>query len=275
MNKRLSGNIVLLIGFVLLFFLACNPQKKIIKEPIKVKGADYLIQQLKKNEFKFNKLNIKFSVTVTINKKENSFGGNIRIRKDSAIWLSISPALGIEALRILITTDSIKLLNRIETTYFVSDIKLINSMLKTDLDFDMLQSILIGIDFSSYQNDVFKASVDGDKYLLSTVGRGKLKKLLKNKDDSLRILMQDIWLDPSTYKITKIRIKELKENRKLEAEYSDFEKEDSALFPKKIIINITDDKTKIEIAVENSKVVESEMLEFPFNVNSRYKKNLK
>jgi hypothetical protein len=111
--------------------------------------------------------------------------------------------------------------------------------------------------------------------LLSTVGRGKLKKLLKNKDDSLRILMQDIWLDPSTYKITKIRIKELKENRKLEAEYSDFEKEDSALFPKKIIINITDDKTKIEIAGENSKVVESGMLEFPFNVNSRYKKNLK
>src|SRR5271157_5984788 len=208
MNKRLSGNIVLLIGFVLLFFLACNPQKKIIKEPIKVKGADYLIQQLKKNEFKFNKLNIKFSVTATFDRKENTFGGSIRIRKDSAIWFSIS-AFGLEALRALITTDSIKVLNRIETTYFASDFKLINSMLKTDLDFDMLQSILMGIDFSTYRNDVFKASVDGDQYLLSTVGRGKLKKLLKSKDDSLRVLMQDIWLDPNTYKITRIRIKEL------------------------------------------------------------------
>ncbi len=273
MSKRITGNIILLTGLMLVFFLACNPQKKIIKEPIKVKGADYLIQQLKKNEFKFNKLNIKFSVTATIDRQENSFGGNIRIRKDSAIWLSISPALGIEALRILITTDSIKLLNRIETTYFASDFKLINGMLKTDLDFDMLQSILMGIDFSTYRNDVFKASVDGDQYLLSTVGRGKLKKLLKSKDDSLRVLMQDIWLDPTTFKITKIRIKELKENRKLEASYSDFQKEDSTLFPRKIDISITDDKKKMDISVENSRVSESGTLEFPFNVSSKYKKN--
>jgi hypothetical protein len=275
MNKRISGKTILLMGLSLVFLFACNPQKKIIKEPIKVKGADYLFQQLEKNEFKFNRLNIKFSVNVSINKKDNSFGGNIRIRKDSAIWLSISPMLGIEALRILITNDSVKLLNRIETTFFASDFKLINNLLKTDLDYDMIQSLLVGIDFSTYQNDVFKASVDGGQYLLSTIGRGKLKKLLKNKDDSLRILMQDIWLDPNTYKITRIRIKELKENRKLEAEYSDFEKGDSTFFPKKIDIVVTDEKNKIEIAVENSKVAETQTLEFPFNVSSRYKKIFK
>ena len=167
----LAGNWLLagIIGSAILF--GCNPQKKIIKEPLKEKGADFLFGQLKKNEFHFDWLNIKFSAEVTFNKNSNSFSGNARIRKDSAIWLAIYPALGIEAVRILVTTDSVKMLNRIAQTYFCGDFKYINQLLQTDLDFDMLQSLLVGNDFSSYENDVFKATVDDKLYLLSTIGR--------------------------------------------------------------------------------------------------------
>jgi len=274
MNRSNTYNIIpYLAGIIFLTFVfSCNPQKKIIKEPIKEKGADFLFKQLKINEIKFNCINIKFSAEVLYNKKNNSFNGSLRIRKDSAIWASISPALGIEAARILITNDSIKMLNRLDNTYFSGDYKYIKSLLKADMDFDMLQSLLIGNDFSSYENDVFKASIDGMQYLLSTVGRGKLKKYIKNSDDSLKLLTQDIWLDPDNYKITKVRIKELKENRKLEAEYSDFEKVDSSFFPKKIQFMIVDEKDKMEIIIENLKVSSSCPLEFPFNVSSKYKR---
>ena len=264
---------VILAGVGLLaFIISCNPQKKIIKDPIKEKGADFLFGQLEKKEFKFNWLSIKFSADVSFNKSNNSFSGNLRIRKDSAIWISISPALGIEAARILITNDSVKLLNRLNTTYFAGNFKFINNLLKTNLDFDILQSILIGNDCSSYENNVFKASVDGKQYLLSTVRRGKLKKFLKDGEDSLRILMQDIWMDPDNYKITRVRIKELKENRKLDAEFSDFEKADTMLYPKKMEYMIVDEKNKIEIKVENTRVTTSGPLEFPFNVSSKYKR---
>ena len=166
----------------------CNPQKKIIREPLKDKGADFLFEKLKKNEFGFKWLNIKFSAEVTYNKKSNSFSGIARIRKDSAIWLAIYPALGIEAARVLITNDSVKMLNRIEQTYFCGDFKYINNILQTDLDFDIIQSLLIGNDFSTYENNVFKASVDGKQYLLSTIGRRKLRKHLKSTTDSMVIV---------------------------------------------------------------------------------------
>lgn len=271
MNKQIAGRIsFVLVGFVMLAVLSCHTQKKITREPIKDKRADSLFSLLKQNEFKFDWLSIKFSAEVSFNKDNNSFSGNARIKKDSAIWISITPALGLEAARILVTEDTVKLINRLATTYFIGDFKYINNLLKTDLDYDMLQSLMIGNDFSSYENDVFKASIDNKQYLLSTVSRGKLKKHLKNTEDSSHIVMQDIWLDPYTYKITRVHIKELKENKKLEAEYSDFTAVDSMLFPNKVDFLIVNDKTRMEIKIENSRVSISGPLEFPFNISSKY-----
>jgi hypothetical protein len=275
MNRRMEvGRLILVLAGVglLAFIISCNTKKQIIKEPIKEKGAEYLFDQLKKNEFKFEWLNIKFSAEVGYNKNTNSFNGNLRIRKDSAIWVSISPALGIEAMRVLITMDSVKLINRLNTTYFVGDFKYISSLLETDLDYDMIQSLLLGNDFSTYENNVFKASIDNKQYLLSTVRRGKLKKYLKNAEDTSKVLIQDIWMNPESYKINKVRVKEIKENRKLETEYSEFEKIDSMLYPTKLHFDIINDKTKIEISIDNSRITTEGPLEFPFNVSSKYKK---
>ncbi|NTW32216.1 MAG: DUF4292 domain-containing protein [Bacteroidetes bacterium] len=256
----------------MVFIFSCNPQKKIIKEPIKEKGAEFLFQQLKKNEFKFNWLTIKFSANVTFNKTENSFSGTLRMRKDSAIWISISPALGIEAARIFITPDSVKMLNRLQNTFFEGDLKFISNTLNTYFDFEMLQSLLIGNDIAVYKNEVYKASIDGKLYLLNTIGRIKLKKHLKNVTDSLNLLKQDIWLNPYNYKITKVHLKELKENRKLEANYNEFTKVDSLLFPSVVEYKTTNEKDKLEIKIEHSKISSAGPLEFPFNVSNKYKK---
>jgi len=275
MNKFTKCNILSVVSvfFMLFMFYCCNTQKKIIKEPIKDKGADFIFEKLKKNEFQFEQLNIKLSANITINKKNNSFNGNLRIKKDSVVWISISPALGIEAARILITADSVKFLNRIETSCFSGDFNYINNLFKINFDFDMLQSLIVGNDFSLYENNVFKASVDGKQYLLSTLGRRKLKKFFNNNDDSSRIVMQDIWLNPDNYKISKIHLKELKSNRKLFAEYSDYTTVDSLLFPKKIKYLIITDKEKIEISIENDRISTSNSIEFPFNISNKYKKN--
>lgn len=261
-----------LAGFVWFVFTECNPQKKVIKEPVKDKKADFLFEQLKKNEFKFEWLSIKYSATVKYEKNENSFSGNIKIKKDSIIWISISPGLGIELARALITPDSIKMLNRNDKTYFADDFNYISMLLKTELDFDMLQSLLIGNDFSFYETDVFKATVDGMLYKLSTVGRGKLKKYIKTSEDSLSLLTQDIWLDPESYKIVKEQFKEPKQNRKLEAEYSGFNLVDSLAYPFKIHFNASSEKEKVEIFIENSKVSATGPLEFPFNVSDKYQR---
>ncbi len=256
----------------MLSFLACKTTRSIIKEPIKEEGSDYLFAQLKKNEMKFKSLSAKFSAIYIEDKKKISFRGQLRIKKDSMIWVSISPALGIEMVRLLITNDSIKFIDRIGYTYLISDFDYINKLINSTLDFDMLQAFLIGNDFSFFENGEFKASIDGMEYRLLTVGRRKLKKYVKANSEEFNIPIQNIWLNHENFKITKVMIKEVKQDgRKLYALYSDFDKIDNQLFPYHLDFEISSEN-QIDIQIDYSKITVNESLKFPFTVPERYTK---
>ena len=88
-------------------------------------------------------------------------------RKDSAIWISVTPVLGIEVARLLVTNDSVKMMNRLNSTYFTGNFKLINKLFNADIDYDMFQSFLVGNDFTYYENGAsgkFKANIENKQY---------------------------------------------------------------------------------------------------------------
>jgi len=275
MNRRKINRLVekqLISFFGLLFLailLACNPQRKIFKEPIKEKGADYLFDQLKKHELKFITFSAKFSTELLVDKNKTSFSGTIRIKKDSLIWISISPALGIEVVRVLITSDTVKLLDRIKNEYFIGDFKFINKLFNADLDFDMLQTLIIGNDFSYYENDQFKASIDNRHYKLTTVNRHKLKKHVQGNENQ-KVLVQDIWLEPDSFKISKVLIKQIKENQKLETNYSDFQLTSGGLCPNHVKLDVNADKKILRIDIDFNKININNGVEFPFTIPQKY-----
>ena len=255
---------------VALVVSSCKTTRKMAKEPIKEYGADYLFEQLKKNELKFDWVDAKLDIDLVIDNKRNSFKGQIRMRKDSAIWVSFSPALGIEMARLLITTDSIKFINRINKTYFVGDYRFVNNFLGTNVDYDVLQSILLGNDLTYYDDGKFRASYDSKEYHLVTAGRSKLKKYVKTQDDEERIYIQNIFLNPETFKISSMKIKEMtKESKKLDATYSDFQFIENQLFPHFIHYDITADK-QVLVDLFYTRFKLNEAQEFPFKITSKY-----
>ena len=269
MNKiayLLSG---LIIFFSVTLIFSCKTKKIIAIEPAKEKGADFLFEQLKKNELKFNYLTVKISADTKNEKESNSFNVNLRIKKDSIIWMTISAVFGIEVARVLIAGDSVKFIDKFHSTYFKGDFKYINNMFNCELNFDILQSILVGNDFSYYENDVFKARSDGKDYLLSTVGRRKLKKHLK-ENEAAKILIQDIWLSSENYKIVKVMMKDIKERQKLEIEYLDFKKLNEQLFPGEVKITLKAEKTLFDADLKYSSPELRDSMEFPFNISKKY-----
>jgi hypothetical protein len=266
----LKNIVVIFVVFSLFVFIQCTSNRKIIKQPIKEEGADFVFNRLKKNELRYEILNIKFNANVILNKKNFSFSGNLRIKRDSVIWLSLSPALGIEAFRLMLTPDSVKLLNRINNTYIASNFQFIYDFFKTTVEFDMLPAFLAGNDFPYYENNKFKVSIDNQKYLLSTIGRRKLRKIAKN-DENMKIFLQNIWLSPETFKITKMAINEIDNNKKLEVNYGDFIVTNNQLFPSLLKFEITG-KDHVIINIKYNKVVIDEKVEFPFNVPDKYVK---
>src|SRR5512138_1666455 len=255
----------------LLVVASCSTQRKTIREPIKEEGADYLFKKLKENELKFDWLTIKFSAEYENNGHKNSFGGQMRIRKDSLIWLSLSPIMGIEVMRLMISQDSVKFINRMNDTYLLGDYEYLNKYLNTNIDFDLLQSFLIGNDLSFYENGSFKADIDKGNYRLFTAERSKLKKFVRNNEESLKVFIQNIWLDPSTFKIIQADVKEVrKDHIRLEASYKDFKLAGNQLFPHETEYNIFADN-QIHVRASFSRITVDEPQQFPFKIPPSYR----
>jgi hypothetical protein len=251
--------------------LSCSTRRQVIKEPLIDAKSAYLLEEPADNELRFDWFSAKFSIDYIYDKKLTEFKGQIRIRKDSIIWLSFSPALGIEMARIKITNDSVFYMNRINKTYLKGNYKFISDFLKTNIDFDILQSIIIGNDFQFYEKTKFRATVDNQEYKLTTAERHKLKKFVKKDETDVKAFYQDIWLNPDNFKITRVSMKEITDDKKLDASYSDFKEINKQLFPFEILFEITADE-KIIVKIDYSRIRINEALSFPFTIPGKYER---
>jgi hypothetical protein len=250
---------------------ACSVSRKAIREPIKEQGADFLTNKLKEHELTFNQFSAKFNVTYQVGRKKTSASGNLRIDRDSIIWISITPALGLEAVRFMLTPDSIKYINRMSNTYFLRNFEYINQLLNKTLDYDMAQSFLIGNDFSLYESNTFKASIDNQQYKLSTINRRKIRRYVRRSEDDISIPIQSIWLDPVNFKVSKVLLKEAeRDSRRFLATYDEFQDVGGKLIPTLLDFNIETNDTKINIKIRYSKIQIDQDQTYPFRIPESY-----
>ncbi|NLL28281.1 MAG: DUF4292 domain-containing protein [Bacteroidales bacterium] len=267
-------NRFLIFTLILFSMLSCKVNREVKKEIkqniLQEQGVETIFSEMKDAQFDFRTLNAKFNAKVLSEKENYSFGGSMRIIKDRNIWISLSAVVGIEAFRISITQDSVKMINRLNKTYFKGNYEIINDLLKTPFDFDMLQAFITGNDFAYYENNIFKVGEDAVSYKISTPSRKKLKNYIANATDLQRILIQDIWIDPISYKIIKQQLKEVsKVNSKLVLDYSEFTDIAGQKLARKIDVDIDADK-KMKIVVNFDKVTVDEELNLPFSIPASY-----
>ena len=68
---------------------------------------------------------------------------NIRYRRDSIIWMNVKK-MGFEVARVLITKDSVYLLNHIDNAYTVQGLAFLETSLGLPADFKNLENLLLG-----------------------------------------------------------------------------------------------------------------------------------
>lgn len=263
-------------GFVFLILVSiivlgsCAAEKKMLRAPLNELGDDYLFQKMVDSQPDFSTLSMRASIQYKDKKNDMDLKANIRNAKDSAIWISVSPLLGIEAARVMFTKDSVKLIDRFNKAYFSGDYAFFADFYKLDFDYDIIQSLLLGNDVKGYDRGELKASVDNKMYYLRTSHRRKFKKEVLNHRDENRCLFQDIWLDPVMFRINKIKLKEVSnQDRELQVEYRDFSKLLLKQLASEIIVEVID-KEKINIVIKYSKVTVNEEISFPITIPSGY-----
>lgn len=266
------GRFFVLVTALLLSFSSCKNQKKITlnngKCILDFKNARTLTTNLKTNELKFSWLKAKLNAEALIDSSSNSFTISLRMRKDSVIWMSLSK-LGIEGARVLITRDSVKFTNTLQNKYFKGDYAYISKLLNTELDFEMLQSLLVGNSVAFYDEDEkIKPGVDDCHYTLGTVRKFKMRRVERGRE--LREPAQSIFLVPDNFKISRILFYEFNPDRSFDARFGDFVGvEAGQLFPQKMNYTIKAQKN-VTIDLNYTKVTLNEEQSFPFKIPDNY-----
>ena len=73
----------------------------------------------------------------------DNLAGQIRMRKDSLVWLTVTATMGVEVLRTKINNDSVWLINRMEKTYLAEPLDTISARLGIPLSLPWVQTLLL------------------------------------------------------------------------------------------------------------------------------------
>ena len=112
----------------------------------------------------------------------NDLSGQLRMRKDSIVWLNVTATMGVEVLRAKISNDSVLLLNRLEKTYLTEPLDSVSAQLGIPLTLPLVQILLL-------DNNQGHAPVENQTVQLRTFVMGDL---------SAKIRYNNIRLDEKT-----------------------------------------------------------------------------
>jgi len=277
---------VLIVFVVTLFcFQSCKHKKKIQKTEAVVltdtlngkcrldyKNSKALTRLIKENEFTYNWINAKAKVETLIDSKEEGFDIKLKIRKDSAIWIQIEVVGGlVNVAKLLITRDSVKMVDYIHKQYFKGDFNFINDQLNADLDYDVVQAVLFG-NSAEFHDDEDKLKPVTDRtnchYMLSTERKRRLRKIQQG-DIELKKALQTLTLNPDNFKIIRNEFIDPATNRVFTADYKDFKLKDSVFAPYHVDIDIIAEK-KANIKIEYVRIEKNIPQKLNLNIPEKY-----
>ena len=153
---------------IALFFLNSCSKKIINHNQYNLPTSDLeIIDQAYSNNPNYKHLNLKGIASIIIDDVETKFNINLKMIKDSVMWLSVRErVIGIELLRAKLTPDSLYLLNRLEKSFFIKSTSQFNDISTFYLNFDDFQYILFS-NFT-YPNSPYTYSIKNENYQLSS-----------------------------------------------------------------------------------------------------------
>src|SRR5687768_971385 len=138
--------VFLLAAASLLIFAKCTTTRQATDNPVILSGisdADEMLQLVQATNLPYEWYSSTGTGTLDWDDQRISAKVNVRIRKDSVIWVQISK-LGIEVGRILVTRDSAFFINRFEQKYGRYGIAQFFKKFNMPADFSMFTKVFTG-----------------------------------------------------------------------------------------------------------------------------------
>lgn len=210
------------------------------------------------NDFRFEYLSSKAKCKYTNGKQTISAVANFRIKKDSIIWVSLSPGLGIELARVLISRDKIQLIDKLKKGYYEFDYARLTETYGFEINYNFIESIVLG-------NLLFLPD--------------KKQELAKDENQYSYTKVDNVYgvshfVGITSQKLEKLYAFDQVTNSSISVNYGNFEKIDNQIIPQSISIkakvaNTNEEATIMEINYGRI-LLSAQPLKFPFHVSRKY-----
>lgn len=303
MGKRIIKYIFILSGLIFLF-VSCKVAFVGGRKGENIRPPK-LYRELLDNQFEYNNLSLKFSADFFIGEEKQEFSGMIRMKKDTAIWISLR-SYNIEGARMLITKDSVKFINRLDKTYYTGGFLFLTDRFDMDLDYNMIQAIITNSFFFYPQTeDVskaisnFKPCYDSSLYCMSSISQRKYEKFYVDEKNPERwerklekeisdtvgagfgeisfqandFVFQFVKVLPELFRINDMFVENYIQQQSLYVEYGKQYLVGNQYFPHQINIEITTPRFAPRLAIDiESITIDAESMSLPFKISEKYEK---
>lgn len=213
----------------------------------------------------------RFNAEVNNSGKLNALKCRVRIRRDSLMWISIKPDVAIiEAFRVLISSDSVKLINYLDKTYFTGDYATIRSFVNFDISFGMLQNIFVGNPTLLFPTDHYEVSVSENDTVLTSSDMNEYLSLKKSSQKA-QILFHAIWVDASK-RAWRSLFYDPGSRMEVDLNYTGYQLVESLQFPRSGKVTLIGDTSNTVFTFTYTKIEVNKPFDFPFTIPASYQK---
>ena len=259
----------ILFAGLMIGVLSCSSIKKIAYEKPENKSTSFLQDKLEISTFQFKTISFKAAVKSQIKDDNKKFKASIRIRKDSAIWSTISFA-GKPIVTFIMSQDSIKYMNRLTKEYFISSSKTLSYFVDSGLNYNSIQKLLVGDAIGYDKQDEYQSKVDSSFYLVSSMSKRKIKRAIQAGVKSKKQFAYRYWIGPHEYQMNRQIVNNIWDSTSIQVQYSQYLEIERQKFPRKEKIILTSPKDIGFIELNISKLKLNKGLTFPFKINKKY-----
>ena len=204
----------------------------------------------------------KADVSMKTDAEKRSFKAHIRVVRDSAAWLSITPALGIEVARALLTPDSLKLIDKLHDSYWVGDTGQAHVKFGIQPSLKLLQEALLGLPIELDPEDKYRSDREDGMYTLTSKEKRKfiraaedispgdtlphdkdmrekrLERTLR-KAERREAMVYKYWIDPDSMRVSRVLISDLAHDQQADVRYMEWKSVDGHSIPGLVILSLS------------------------------------
>ncbi|WP_400193352.1 DUF4292 domain-containing protein [Hymenobacter sp. B81] len=212
----------------------------------------------------FTYLSAKGKAQIDANGEKYSANVNLRMRKDSVIWLSAS-LLGIEGVRAIITPDSVQVINKLEKTFYAGNFTYLSRQFNVPVTFAQVQALLLGDYLPALNGATPRVENDGP--------------VQKVNYQQASVLVEQL-IDLSRSRVQKLSVQDVQTSNSVKVTYADFQplEGNGQLFAHGTLIEAQQPGRPAALISISYRSVELDKskLDFPFSVPAAYgRKNRK